>query len=54
MTACGAAGAAVWQLGLPFGQAKVVWGVVHALVGLVLVPFPKRFHDFFRFAWRFR
>jgi Mn2+/Fe2+ NRAMP family transporter len=37
MTACGAAGAAVWQLGLPFGQAKVVWGVVHALVGLVLV-----------------
>ncbi|MCB9850877.1 MAG: Nramp family divalent metal transporter [Phycisphaerales bacterium] len=37
ITACGVAGAAIWDFGLPFAQAKVIWGIAHSLVGLVLV-----------------
>ena len=39
VSACGVAGAGLCDLGLPLAKAKVVWGVVHSLVGLVLVWF---------------
>ena len=35
--ACGAAGAALYDFGLPMATAKVYWGILHSLVGLALV-----------------
>ncbi len=37
ITACGVAGAGICDLGRPLSEAKVYWGVAHALVGLALV-----------------
>lgn len=37
VSACGVAAAGLWPVGGDFDRAKVIWGVVHSLVGLVLV-----------------
>jgi len=37
VSACGVAGAGLWPLGGDFDRAKIIWGVVHSLAGLVLV-----------------
>lgn len=36
-TACGVAGASLFTPGIPLATGKILWGVVHSLVGLVLV-----------------
>ncbi|GJM23685.1 MAG: iron transporter [Phycisphaerae bacterium] len=37
ISACGAAGAGIYDLGLSAQHAKVVWGIFHSLLGLTLV-----------------
>lgn len=37
ISACGVAGAGIYDLGLSVQHAKIVWGIIHSLLGLTLV-----------------
>ncbi len=37
ISACGVAGAGIYDLGLSAQHAKIIWGIVHSLLGLTLV-----------------
>lgn len=39
VSACGVAGAGLFDFGLPLSTAKIVWGILHSFAGLTLVWF---------------